>query len=337
MMNGSMGGLGGGMNMNMMSMNNPMNMSAMGGPGGINPAALSQAGNFGFNHMAQSQQLQQHPSLRQGSPPQAQQQSQPPLTPQQQMMLDALNMTREQFLSLSQQERQQAWMTLLGQPLGSNPSSGAPQQQQQMMPPPAPPQSQGGSISDPGRPSTSQGHNRPPTAQGHHRPPNVQVLPRPPTAQGMQIHRPPTAQGMQRPLTASGHRGPGPGSTPHTPNAASMATGMGPMQLRPATAQDQRMVPGAQQTRPSTAQGMPQTPNNPNAHVAPGNRPHTAQLGVGQQLSRPGTAMSHRSPTSANGSASAQSPGARPPSRAGEQVRFFYIPVFDVCYLLELG
>ncbi|KAF7762167.1 hypothetical protein Agabi119p4_8760 [Agaricus bisporus var. burnettii] len=326
MMNGSMGGLSGsGMNMNMMSMNNAMNnsmnmsgMSGMAGPGGINPAALSQAGHFGFDPMAQSQQ---HPSLHQASPPQAQQQNLPPLTPQQQMMLGALNMTREQFLSLSQQERQQAWMTLLGQmqPLNSNSNHGASQQQQQMMPPPAPPQSQGGSISDPGRPPTSQGHHRPPTAQGHHRPPNIQGQPRPPTAQGMQIHRPPTAQGMQRPPTASGHRGPGPSSTPHTPNAAHIATGMGPMQLRPPTAQDQRHNPSGQQTRPSTAQGMPQTPNNPNAHIAPGNRPPNSQHGIGQQISRPGTAMSHGSPGSASGSASAQSPGARPPSRASEQ------------------
>lgn len=353
MMNGSMGGMGGGMNMNMMSMNPSMSMTSMSGmgiAGGINPAALSQSGGSGFNPMAQSQQ---HPSLHQGPQPQMQQQQPqqshqqpPPLTQQQQMMLGALGMTREQFYSLSPQERQQAWMKLVAsmQPSGMNsnlnmnPTLGGSQQQQQMMPPPAPPQSQSGPISVPGRPPTSQGHasgqpglqQRPPTAQGQHRPPTAQGQHRPPTAQGMQIHRPPTAQGMQRPPTAQGHRtvsGPGPSSTPHTPNpaSASLAMGMAQMQPRPPTAQDHRQGHGGPQSRPSTASGMPQTPTNPNIHVTLGARPPTAQSNAGQQISRPGTALSHRSPVSAGGSVSAQSPGARPPSRAGDQVCLLFV------------
>ncbi|KXN82368.1 SWI/SNF chromatin-remodeling complex subunit SNF5 [Leucoagaricus sp. SymC.cos] len=339
MMNGSMGGMGGSMNMNMMSMNpNAMGMAGMTGmgpAGGINPAALS--GNSGFNPMAQSQQ---HPSLHQGAQPQMQQpqqpqqqpQQQPPLTPQQQMVLGALGMTREQFNSLTQQEKQHAWMKVMQFPGsgGTNPTpttGGSQQQQQQMMPPPAPPQSSGGPISVPGRLPTSQGHapgqgmqQRPPTAQGQQqRPPTAQGHQRPPTAQGIHIGRPPTAQGMQRPPTAQGHRvvsGPGPGSTPQTPNpsAATLST-MGDMQMQPRPPTTQ----GGQQTRPPTAQGMLQTPAGAaRSHAGqPGTRPGTAQSGViGQQISRPGTALSHRSPVSA-GSAHAQSPGAvRPPSRA---------------------
>ncbi|KAF9444193.1 SNF5-domain-containing protein [Macrolepiota fuliginosa MF-IS2] len=350
MMNGSVGGMGGG-GMSMMAMNPAaVNMSGMSSmnASGINPAALSQPGHPGFNPMAQSQQHsslhqqpqahmqpQQHQQPQQ--PPQHQHQQHhqqaPPLNLQQQMMLNALGMTREQFSSLSQAEKQQAWMKLFSQmqqlPGGnanSNPNP-TPGGSQQMMPPPAPPQAQGGPISVPGRPPTSQGHNpgqpglqqRPPTAQGHHRPPTAQGQQRPPTAQGMHIHRPPTAQGMQRPPTAQGHRpGPGPGSTPQAPSpaATNLAMEMGQMQPRPPTAQDQRQGPGGRQTRPPTAQGMPQTPTIATTHIAPGSRPPTAQSSVGQQISRPGTALSHRSPVSAG---SAHSPGARPPSRAGEQ------------------
>jgi len=328
MINGTMNG------MNLMTMNPAamsMNPMASMNPGGINPATFSQSSNPGFNSMIQSQQ---HPSLHQAPQAQLHQQHQQqpqqhPLMSQQQMLLNALGLTREQFSALSQQEKQQAWMKVFPMQFGNNSNSNlTPGGHQPMMPPPAPPQSQGGSISVPGRPPTSQGQQRMLMAQAQQRPPTAQGQQgqqgqqRPSTAQGMQIHRPSTAQGHRG---ASGH---GSGSTPQTPNLASANLSVG-MQ-RPPTAQDQRHGgPGGQQTRPSTAQGMPQTHIHPN-HSQPGTRPPFTQSGViGQQISRPGTALSHRSPVSASGSANVQSPGVRPPSRVGseQQVCSFLIHI----------
>lgn len=323
MMNGTMNG------MNLMTMNPAamsMNPMASMNPGGINPATFSQSSNPGFNSMIQSQQ---HPSLHQAPQAQLHQQHQQhqqqpqqhPLMSQQQMLLNALGLTREQFSALSQQEKQQAWMKVFPMQFGNNSNSNLTPgglQHHPMMPPPAPPQSQGGSISVPGRPPTSQGQQRMLMAQAQQRPPTAQGQQgqqRPSTAQGMQIHRPSTAQGHR------GASGPGSGSTPQTPNLASanLSVGMAQMQ-RPPTAQDQRHGgPGGQQTRPPTAQGMPQTHIHPN-HSQPGTRPPFTQSGViGQQISRPGTALSHRSPVSASGSANVQSPGVRPPSRVGSE------------------
>jgi len=323
------GGMSGGMSMNLMAMNPAvmaMNPMASINSGGINPAAFSQSSNPGFNPMAQSQH---HPSLQQGPQVPIQQHQQQPqqhsLMTQQQMLLTALGLTREQYNGLSQQEKQLAWMKVFPMQFANNSNSSvAPSglQHQQMMPPPALPQSQSGPISVPGRPPTSQGQQqRLLMAQGQQRPPTAQGQQRPPTAQGQQ--RPPTAQGAQihRPSTAQGHRGVSvPGSTPQTPNpvSASLSMGMAQMQ-RPPTTQDQRHGPSGQQTRPPTTQSTPQTPIHP-SHGPPGTRPSITQSGViGQQISRPGTALSHQSPVSASGSANAQSPGVRPPSRIGSE------------------
>jgi len=336
MMNGAMAGMAGGMNMNLMAMNPAvmaMNPMASINSGGINPAAFSQSSNPTFNSMAQSQQL---PSLQQGhqAPIQLHQQQpqQHSMMTQQQILLTSLGLSREQFNGLSQQEKHQAWMKVFPMQFANNSNSNVTPsglQHQQMMPPPALPQSQSGPISVPGRPPTSQGQQqRQLMAQGQQRPPTAQGQQRPPTTQGAQIHRPPTAQG---------HRGVSvPGSAPQTPNPVSGNLSMGVAQMqRPPTAQDQRHGPGGQQTRPPTAQGMPQTPIH-SSHGPPGTRPSQSGV-IGQQISRPGTALSHQSPVSASGSANAQSPGVRPPSRIGSEPQVCSFRFMSIDFYLSIS